>query len=102
MTAGNCVIVNDTPANLEVVGEAGIPYAGYRGLTASLTFSHMRSVTRRKLRHIGGSQSREPERATPGRRLSTSMRNSLSGLREPAVLTGAPLPVWMSGRRRIS
>jgi len=31
MTAGNCVIVNDTPANLEVVGEAGIPYAGYRG-----------------------------------------------------------------------
>lgn len=31
MAAGNCVVVNDTPANLEVVGQAGIPYCGARG-----------------------------------------------------------------------
>lgn len=31
MAAGNCVIVNDMPANLEVVGDAGIPYCGARG-----------------------------------------------------------------------
>jgi len=31
MAAGNCVVVNDTPANLEVIGEAGIPYDGRRG-----------------------------------------------------------------------
>jgi glycosyltransferase involved in cell wall biosynthesis len=34
MSVGNCVIVNDTPANLEVVGDAGIPYAGDRGAEA--------------------------------------------------------------------
>jgi glycosyltransferase involved in cell wall biosynthesis len=28
MAAGNCVVVNDTPANLEVIGDAGIPYEG--------------------------------------------------------------------------
>ncbi len=31
MASGNCVVVNDTPANLEVVGDAGIPYPGGRG-----------------------------------------------------------------------
>jgi len=31
MAAGNCVVVNDTPANLEVIGDAGIPYSGARG-----------------------------------------------------------------------
>lgn len=31
MAAGNCVVVNDTPANLEVIGDAGIPYDGRRG-----------------------------------------------------------------------
>lgn len=31
MAAGNCVVVNDTPANLEVVGDAGIPYPGVQG-----------------------------------------------------------------------
>jgi len=31
MAAGNCVVVNDTPANLEVIGDAGIPYEGERG-----------------------------------------------------------------------
>ncbi|MGI8824477.1 MAG: DUF1972 domain-containing protein [Chloroflexota bacterium] len=31
MSAGNCVVVNDTPANLEVVGDAGMPYSGTRG-----------------------------------------------------------------------
>lgn len=31
MSAGNCVVVNDTPANLEVIGDAGIPYDGRRG-----------------------------------------------------------------------
>lgn len=31
MAAGNCVVVNDTPANLEVVGDAGIPYGGLKG-----------------------------------------------------------------------
>lgn len=36
MAAGNCVIVNDTPANLEVIGDAGIPYDGSRGADALL------------------------------------------------------------------
>jgi glycosyltransferase involved in cell wall biosynthesis len=31
MAAGNCVVVNDTPANLEVIGSAGLSYAGERG-----------------------------------------------------------------------
>jgi glycosyltransferase involved in cell wall biosynthesis len=31
MAAGNCVVVNDTPANLEVICEAGIPYEGQQG-----------------------------------------------------------------------
>lgn len=31
MAAGNCVVVNDTPANLEVIAHAGIPYPGRRG-----------------------------------------------------------------------
>jgi glycosyltransferase involved in cell wall biosynthesis len=31
MAAGNCVVVNDTPANLEVIGDAGIAYDGRRG-----------------------------------------------------------------------
>jgi glycosyltransferase involved in cell wall biosynthesis len=31
MAAGNCVVVNDTPANLEVIGDAGIPYRGADG-----------------------------------------------------------------------
>lgn len=31
MAAGNCVVVNNTPANLEVVGSAGLSYPGERG-----------------------------------------------------------------------
>jgi glycosyltransferase involved in cell wall biosynthesis len=31
MAAGNCVVVNNTPANLEVIGSAGLSYAGERG-----------------------------------------------------------------------
>jgi glycosyltransferase involved in cell wall biosynthesis len=31
MSAGNCVVVNDTPANLEVIGDAGIMYQGSLG-----------------------------------------------------------------------
>jgi glycosyltransferase involved in cell wall biosynthesis len=31
MAFGNCVIVNDTPANLETVGQAAIPYRGSGG-----------------------------------------------------------------------
>jgi glycosyltransferase involved in cell wall biosynthesis len=31
MASGNCVVVNDTPANLEVIGDAGIPYPGRLG-----------------------------------------------------------------------
>jgi glycosyltransferase involved in cell wall biosynthesis len=31
MAAGNCVVVNDTPTNLEVIGDAGISYAGSAG-----------------------------------------------------------------------
>jgi glycosyltransferase involved in cell wall biosynthesis len=31
MAAGNCVIVNNTPANLEVIGDAGLSYSGTRG-----------------------------------------------------------------------
>lgn len=34
MAAGNCVIVNDTPANLEVIGDAGVSYDGSRGADA--------------------------------------------------------------------
>jgi glycosyltransferase involved in cell wall biosynthesis len=34
MAAGNCVIVNNTPANLEVVGDAGLSYDGERGAEA--------------------------------------------------------------------
>jgi glycosyltransferase involved in cell wall biosynthesis len=37
MAAGNCVVVNDTPANLEVVREAGVPYKGDRGAQGLLT-----------------------------------------------------------------
>ena len=33
MASGNCVVVNDTPANLEVIGDAGVPYDGRRGAT---------------------------------------------------------------------
>lgn len=31
MAFGNCVVVNDTPQNLEVIGEAGFNYSGERG-----------------------------------------------------------------------
>ncbi|GAC1467796.1 MAG: glycosyltransferase [Chloroflexota bacterium] len=31
MAAGNCVVVNDTAANLEVIGDSGISYDGERG-----------------------------------------------------------------------
>jgi glycosyltransferase involved in cell wall biosynthesis len=31
MAFGNCVVVNDTPENLETVGEAGFSYSGARG-----------------------------------------------------------------------
>jgi glycosyltransferase involved in cell wall biosynthesis len=31
MAAGNCVVVNNTPANLEVIGSAGLSYPGERG-----------------------------------------------------------------------
>jgi glycosyltransferase involved in cell wall biosynthesis len=31
MGFGNCVLVNDTPSNLEVVGDAGFPYRGTEG-----------------------------------------------------------------------
>ncbi len=31
MALGNCVLVNDTPANLEVIGDAGLYYDGERG-----------------------------------------------------------------------
>ena len=31
MAAGNCVIVNNTPTNLEVVGDAGLKYEGAGG-----------------------------------------------------------------------
>ncbi|MGH2449243.1 MAG: DUF1972 domain-containing protein [Chloroflexota bacterium] len=31
MSAGNCVVVNDTAANLETISDAGIPYEGSRG-----------------------------------------------------------------------
>jgi glycosyltransferase involved in cell wall biosynthesis len=34
MAAGICVVVNDTPANLEVVDSAGVPYSGVRGAEA--------------------------------------------------------------------
>ncbi|MDQ2745243.1 MAG: glycosyltransferase, partial [Chloroflexota bacterium] len=34
MAAGNCVVVNDTPANREVVAEAGLIYDGRRGAEA--------------------------------------------------------------------
>lgn len=34
MVAGNCVIVNNTPANLEVIGDAGISYDGAGGAGA--------------------------------------------------------------------
>jgi glycosyltransferase involved in cell wall biosynthesis len=34
MAAGNCVIVNDTPANLEVIGDAGLSYDGACGSSA--------------------------------------------------------------------
>lgn len=34
MAAGNCVVVNDTPANLEVIGDAGIAYDGRIGAAA--------------------------------------------------------------------
>lgn len=31
MAFGNCVVVNDTPPNLEVMGDAGLAYAGQKG-----------------------------------------------------------------------
>ena len=31
MAFGNCVVVNDTPENLETIGEAGLSYSGARG-----------------------------------------------------------------------
>jgi len=31
MSAGSCVIVNDTPANMEVIADAGLAYQGSRG-----------------------------------------------------------------------
>lgn len=34
MGFGNCVLVNDTPSNLEVIGEAGFSYAGTAGARA--------------------------------------------------------------------
>jgi glycosyltransferase involved in cell wall biosynthesis len=41
MGFGNCVLVNDTPSNLEVIGQAGISYAGsaeFRDLYRKLCF----------------------------------------------------------------
>jgi len=40
MGFGNCVIVNDTPQNLEVIGDAGLGYRGGRGPT------HLRDLLR--------------------------------------------------------
>jgi len=34
MAFGDCVVVNDTPENLETIGEAGLAYAGSRGADA--------------------------------------------------------------------
>jgi glycosyltransferase involved in cell wall biosynthesis len=34
MAAGNCVVVNDHPPNLEVIGDAGVAYRGDGGATA--------------------------------------------------------------------
>ncbi len=34
MAFGNCVIVNDTPENLETIGDAGFSYAGQKGASA--------------------------------------------------------------------
>jgi len=34
MAAGNCVVVNNTPANLEVIGDAGLAYDGQAGSDA--------------------------------------------------------------------
>jgi len=31
MAFGNCVVVNDTPENLETIGDAGFSYSGARG-----------------------------------------------------------------------
>jgi len=47
MAFGNCVVVNDTPANLEVVADAGFSYEGQRG-SASL-----REVLQQLLRSSG-------------------------------------------------
>jgi glycosyltransferase involved in cell wall biosynthesis len=33
MAFGNCVVVNDMPANMETIGDAGLPYAGNQGAT---------------------------------------------------------------------
>ncbi|HUT15359.1 MAG TPA: glycosyltransferase, partial [Anaerolineae bacterium] len=43
MAFGNCVIVNDTPQNLEVIGDAGLSYRGSRGPV------HLRDLLRRLL-----------------------------------------------------
>jgi len=40
MAAGNCVVVNNTPANMEVVCEAGIPYDGAKGALELLAVLH--------------------------------------------------------------
>jgi glycosyltransferase involved in cell wall biosynthesis len=34
MGLGNCVVVNDTPENMETIGEAGLSYDGSRGAVA--------------------------------------------------------------------
>jgi glycosyltransferase involved in cell wall biosynthesis len=33
MAFGNCVVVNDMAANMETIGDAGLPYAGDQGAT---------------------------------------------------------------------
>ena len=45
MAFGNCVVVNDTPENLETIGEAGLSYAGSEGASA------LRQVLERLLAH---------------------------------------------------
>jgi glycosyltransferase involved in cell wall biosynthesis len=42
MACGNCVVVNDTPENVETIGDAGLTYSGATG-AASLrdTLNHL-------------------------------------------------------------
>ena len=52
MACGTCVVVNDTPENMETIGEAGFGYHGEMGgaaLREVLERSHDRRVRRRDL-----------------------------------------------------